>query len=247
MAIDTSEANQPVFLLLGPAGSGLSTALNAFREFHYVTVAGVNLTCIRQSFASLSEQHPAIAFHLALHPHNSNIHEAKSALEAFKLTIPNLKIGHPCFQKIDKLLRSLGKEMRCGNEHPFQALAAVGRAHRNATHALGVVGGFGVATAERKAADDRRAFVGLEHACASNRGGSGRRLELTIHAKPFGARRSRLVLTEYAFERVNEFGRRRLGHYCHRLRVGHRRFGCRGVGLLRGGTTRSGPHECDDE
>jgi RNase adapter protein RapZ len=87
----TSEQH-PVFILLGPAGAGISTALSVFREFHYITVGNVNLEAIRQSYASLSQQHPAIVFHLALPPHSCNIHEVKIALEAFKLTIPNLRV-----------------------------------------------------------------------------------------------------------------------------------------------------------
>lgn len=82
----------PVYIIFGPAGAGLSSALTVFREFHYLTIGGASCDILRQSLPVLLSEHPATVFQLALHPQSTNIQDTKSFLESLKTTIPNLKI-----------------------------------------------------------------------------------------------------------------------------------------------------------
>lgn len=113
---ENNTAEKPVFLLLGPAGSGITTALKVFSEYGYATIAGLSLPKLVETIPSLLSDHPATVFHLALHPHNSNMTDAKHAIEALKQAVENLNILY-LSTPTDSLLQRYSLSQK---SHPFE-------------------------------------------------------------------------------------------------------------------------------
>lgn len=85
--------NQPPFLVLGPAGSGLSSVLDIFSDLGYLTLAGVSADS-NQSLGALASLHTAkapLAFSLRITP-GLPPETAGVLLASLRQTLPNLKI-----------------------------------------------------------------------------------------------------------------------------------------------------------
>jgi UPF0042 nucleotide-binding protein len=86
MAVDQSP-----FLLLGPGGSGISTALDIYADFGYLTVAGVDPAQLHNTILPLSKGTAPVAFSLRLLP-DSDPQSVGQAISTLRQNLPNLKI-----------------------------------------------------------------------------------------------------------------------------------------------------------
>ncbi len=89
MAIALNES--PSFLVYGPHGSGLTTALQAFREFGYMTVSGAALNGLEQLLAMAQAENRPAALSPEINPQRVSPEEALSQLKSLKVTHPDLK------------------------------------------------------------------------------------------------------------------------------------------------------------
>ena len=112
----TTDNKLPIYIIFGPNGAGLSSALNVFCEFRYLTLGGVTPEILRQSLPILVSEHPAIVYHLALDPKNTNIQDTKTFLEDLHNTIPTLKILY-LSTPTDVLLQRFDTNQKI---HPYQ-------------------------------------------------------------------------------------------------------------------------------
>lgn len=79
------------FLILGPGGSGMTTALDIFADFGYLTVAGVDPEQIHNTVAPLSQGQAPVAFSLRLSAETDMIAVAQS-IEALRQNLPSLRV-----------------------------------------------------------------------------------------------------------------------------------------------------------
>ncbi len=83
------------FLILGPAGSGISTALDAFSNFGFIQVGDVPASKFESVFSKLSQDAASqnFAFTLTLSPEDeTSISAVANQLKALKAKTPELKI-----------------------------------------------------------------------------------------------------------------------------------------------------------
>lgn len=89
MAIEAETA--PWFLLYGPLGSGLTTALNAFRELDFLTVAGIPPQEIEAFLAGMAASQKPMALVPAFNPYEIAPLDAKTLLEQLKARYPQFQ------------------------------------------------------------------------------------------------------------------------------------------------------------
>lgn len=86
MTIDTLSC----YLILGPAGSGLTTALNAFNDFGYLQAGEVDPAELEAIIASLGEKHAKLAISVVV--------PDVTATKKFEETIASLRKAYPGFK-----------------------------------------------------------------------------------------------------------------------------------------------------
>lgn len=79
------------FLILGPAGAGLSTGLDIFADYGFLTVAGVDPEQLHNTIAPLSQGMQPLAFSLRIKP-GSDAATVAQAISSLKENLPALKI-----------------------------------------------------------------------------------------------------------------------------------------------------------
>ncbi len=82
----------PSFLVFGPVGSGITSTLKAFREFGYLTVAGVVPDALERYLALAGTGERPLAISPEFNPHEVTPTEACTLLEFLKQQYPNLKL-----------------------------------------------------------------------------------------------------------------------------------------------------------
>lgn len=82
---------QPSFVVYGPVGSGLSTALKAFREFQYMTLAGVSPESMDRFLLMGETEGKPVAITPEFPPEQITSSEAFSFVENLKKQHPTLK------------------------------------------------------------------------------------------------------------------------------------------------------------
>lgn len=112
---------QTHFLVLGPYGSGLTTALNAFGEFGYLTVSGVEPDQVHNTIAPLLSGASPVAFALRLTP-DTDASAVLSALHTLKENLPSLKVLTLDAPEGDLIQRYV----RAEKPHPFESLGLQG-------------------------------------------------------------------------------------------------------------------------
>jgi RNase adapter protein RapZ len=111
MAVDANH-----FLVLGPNGSGLSTALDIFADNGHLTAAGVDPQQLHNTIAALAQGDAPVAFALRLGP-DADAGAVASAVDTIKQNLPTLKVltlDAPEEVLIQRYLLSQKK-------HPFEA------------------------------------------------------------------------------------------------------------------------------
>ncbi len=81
----------PSFILYGPIGAGISTALKSFLEYRYVTVGGVTPASVDTILTMAHQEHRPAAIALALPPNEVSAEDVTRQLQALKATHANLK------------------------------------------------------------------------------------------------------------------------------------------------------------
>lgn len=80
------------YLIYGPSGSGLTTALAAFREFGFLTSSGMSLDAIPRFFVLGETEDKAVAICPEIHPDGVAPEEAFAQLQNIKTSHPELKL-----------------------------------------------------------------------------------------------------------------------------------------------------------
>ena len=85
----------PSFLMMGPGGSGVSTALDVFSDFDFLTVAGVDPQQVHNTIGPLSQGEKPLAFSMKIGP-DADAATIVQAVQTLKENLPglNLKIFH---------------------------------------------------------------------------------------------------------------------------------------------------------
>jgi len=112
MAVD---AQKPHFLLLATNGSGITTALDIFSDFGYLTVAGVDPEQMHNTMMPLSKSVTPVVFTLRLSP-DMDASAIVSAVDALKTNLANFKIftlDAPAEVLVQRYMAS-------GKRHPFE-------------------------------------------------------------------------------------------------------------------------------
>ena len=79
------------FLVLGPAGSGLTTALNAFNDFGYLQVGEIPPAELENIVASLSKGHPQLAISVVV-PESADTERFAKTVQSLKQQYPGFKV-----------------------------------------------------------------------------------------------------------------------------------------------------------
>jgi UPF0042 nucleotide-binding protein len=87
----SKKADQPPFLVFGPAGSGLSTALDIFSDLGYLTLSGIPVDRGGDVLASLHTEKTPLAFSPRVTP-GSPPETAGASLVALRQALPNLRV-----------------------------------------------------------------------------------------------------------------------------------------------------------
>lgn len=88
MAVDAQKNH---FLVLATNGSGITTALDIYSDFGYLSVAGVDPQQLHNTVMPLTQGQSPVAFALRLTP-ETDPNVVTSAINALKQNLPNLKI-----------------------------------------------------------------------------------------------------------------------------------------------------------
>ncbi len=81
----------PSFLVYGPSGTGLHTALKAFRQLYFMTVAGVSPDSLERILSVSESENQPLAISPALDPYEVSPGEAATLFTALSQNHPNLK------------------------------------------------------------------------------------------------------------------------------------------------------------
>jgi len=79
------------FLILGPGGSGVTTTLDIFSDFGYMTLGGVDPEQLSQTVSPLMQGSAPVAFSLRFKPDMDSA-TVKQAIQALRQNVPDLKI-----------------------------------------------------------------------------------------------------------------------------------------------------------
>ncbi len=82
----------PSFLVYGPSGSGISTALQAFRDHGFLAIAGIQPESAERFLLMAEEEGKPIALAPEINPDETSADTVKAALEALKARFPELKM-----------------------------------------------------------------------------------------------------------------------------------------------------------
>jgi UPF0042 nucleotide-binding protein len=119
MALNTDKANH--FLILGTGGAGVTTALDIYSDFGFLTVAGVDPEQLHNTIVPLSTGQAPVAFSLRFQPDMDSATVVQAIL-ALKQNLPNLKI-----LTLDAPEETLVQRyMKSGKKHAFESDANAG-------------------------------------------------------------------------------------------------------------------------
>lgn len=118
MAVSSQES---CYLVIGPAGAGVQTALNAYASFQYLTLSKLPLTSIEAILLPLSHQNVPVAFSLQLLANHTG-DEISAAIQQIRQYYPALKILQLDAEKHILAHRFLKEDTR----HPFEQNASSG-------------------------------------------------------------------------------------------------------------------------
>lgn len=79
------------FLIVGPGGSGLTTALDIYADFGFVTVGGVEPDRIQETILPLAQGSAPVAFTLRVGP-SANVPAIVQSIHSLKQSLPTLKV-----------------------------------------------------------------------------------------------------------------------------------------------------------
>lgn len=86
------EPSHPSFLIWGPLGSGLNTALKVFRGFRFLTLGGISLESIDRYLMMAEAEGKPLALTLEMNPFYVLPSEVKAILETLKTKNPGFKV-----------------------------------------------------------------------------------------------------------------------------------------------------------
>jgi UPF0042 nucleotide-binding protein len=115
------EVTFPHFLIVGPGGSGLTTALDIYADFGFVSVGGVEPDRIRESILPMTQGKAPVAFTLRVGP-SADIAAVVNAVQALKKDLPDLKVLAVDAPEEVLIQRYLRSEKR----HAFETAAHAG-------------------------------------------------------------------------------------------------------------------------
>lgn len=104
------------FLVLGPNGAGISTALDIFADYDFLTVAGIDPQQLHNTVAPLSQGQKPLAFSLKLAP-ETDASSLLQAIQALKQNMPDLKVL--CLDAPEPVL--VQRYMQSEKTHPFES------------------------------------------------------------------------------------------------------------------------------
>jgi UPF0042 nucleotide-binding protein len=113
MAVGTEKYNH--FLILGTSGAGITTALDIYSDFGFLTLAGVDPEQLHNTIAPLTTGQAPLAFSLRLHPEMDSA-AVVQAIHALKQNLPTLKIL--TLDAPEEVL--VQRYMKSGKKHPFE-------------------------------------------------------------------------------------------------------------------------------
>jgi UPF0042 nucleotide-binding protein len=86
-----TETTFPHFLIVGPGGSGLTTALDIYADFGFVTVGGVEPDRILETILPLTQGNAPVAFTLRVGP-SAELPAIVPTINQLKQSLPSLKV-----------------------------------------------------------------------------------------------------------------------------------------------------------
>ncbi len=113
MAVGTQKYDH--FLILGTSGAGVTTALDIYSDFGFLTVAGVDPEQLHNTIVPLTAGEAPVAFSLRLRPETDNA-AVVQAITALKQNLPALKIL--ALDAPEDIL--VQRYMQSGKKHPFE-------------------------------------------------------------------------------------------------------------------------------
>jgi RNase adapter protein RapZ len=108
----------PPFLVYGPTGAGLSTALKAFRGFNFLTLGGVEPESVDRFLMMVENEGNVVAMTPLFNPHKIAPLEAMSFLEVWKSKYLTLKLLYLSCPTETLIQRFSAAE----KQHPFEAI-----------------------------------------------------------------------------------------------------------------------------
>jgi len=124
MAVDTNKKHNN-FLIMGPSGSGVTTALDIFSDFDFLTVSGVDPEHLHNTILPLTTGEAPVAFSLKFRPGMDSA-SVTQALQALQKNLPSLKImtlDAPEDTLVQRYLKSEKKHFFESNVNPGLQLA----------------------------------------------------------------------------------------------------------------------------
>jgi len=115
----TAEVKPAYFLIVGPVGAGVTTALDTFSHFGFLQVGDVKTGQLVELFDTLKDRSPRIVFSIASEPGQGDaINELIEALPALKAKNPDLNVLYLDAPESVLIQRYLG----ANKPHPYEAM-----------------------------------------------------------------------------------------------------------------------------